>query len=198
LIPNLIASKKIKASIIMKNEPKKRSSITLYHANQCDKRKCSGMKTWQLYKQNKLVSFFPIRFITRIPKIPRFSLILNPEVNEKFTISDQPIFNRSGITILDCSWNKAEAIFSHRFPNSRSLPLLIAANPVNYGKKGKLSSVEALAASLYLLDMREKSKYLLSFFRWGKQFLILNQELLTHYAKCTSTEEVLKTEKEFF
>lgn len=182
----------------MKNELKKRSSITIYHANQCDKRKCTGIKTWHLYKQNKLTSLFPVRYVTRTPQIPRFSLILNPLTEKKLTYLDQSIFNRSGVTVLDCSWNKAEDIFSLRYPNSRSLPLLIAANPVNYGKQGKLSSVEALSASLYLLKMKEKSKFLLSFFHWGEQFLNLNQELLTHYSACRTTEEVRKTENDFF
>ena len=182
----------------MKSKPKNRSTITIYHANQCDKRKCTGIKTWHLYKQNKLTDLFPVRFVVRVSQIPRFSLILNPLAEKKITFLDQSIFNRSGITVLDCSWNKAEDIFSFRFPNSRSLPLLIAANPVNYGKQDKLSSVEALAASLYILKMEEKAKYLLSFFHWGEQFLTLNQELLTHYAECQTTQEVQKTENEFF
>jgi len=182
----------------MKNEKKFRSIITLYHANQCDRRKCTGMKTWQLYKSQKLISFDQIRFVKRISHIPRFSLILNPLAKEKLTKTDGPIYQRSGVTVLDCSWNQAEDIFSRKFPNLRSLPLLIATNPVNYGKQAKLSSVEALAASLFILNYPQMATDLLSHFKWGNQFLILNKNLLTDYSNCSSTSEVIKTEKEYF
>jgi len=182
----------------MKNKIKIRSSITLYHANQCDRRKCTGMKTWQLYKSQKLFSFDQIRFVKRISQIPRFSLILNPLAVEKLTITDTAVYERSGVTVLDCSWNQAEDIFSKKFPNLRALPRLIAANPVNYGKQAKLSSVEALAAALYLLNYPEMATELLNHFKWGIQFLILNKNLLTDYATCSNTSEVIKIEKEYF
>ena len=182
----------------MKNEKKNRSIITLYHANQCDKRKCTGMKTWQLYKSAKLVSFDQIRLVNRISQIPRFSLILNPLSSEKLTKTDRPIYQRSGISVLDCSWNQAEDIFSKKFPNLRSLPRLVAANPVNYGKQAKLSSVEALAASLYILSFQKMATELLNHFKWGIQFLTLNKNLLTEYSTCSSTSDVINIEKEFF
>ena len=104
----------------MKNDLPPSFSVALYHANQCDRRKCTGIKTWQLYKQKKLTSFKQMRFIKRITQIPRFSLILNPLAEEKLTISDSSILFRSGITILDCSWNQAEDLFSRDFPHLRS------------------------------------------------------------------------------
>ena len=182
----------------MRSEKIKRSSITLFHANQCDKRKCTGMKIWQLYKSQKLVSFDQIRFVSRISQIPRFSLILNPLSTERLTKNDAIIYQRSGVTVLDCSWNQAENIFSQKFPNSRSLPRLIAANPVNYGKQSKLSSVEALAASLYILNFPKIAKDLLNHFKWGIQFLTLNKNLLTEYTTCSNTSDVIKVENEYF
>ncbi len=182
----------------MKNEKKFRSIITLYHANQCDRRKCTGIKIWQLHKSQKLISFDQIRFVKRISQIPRFSLILNPLATEKLTKTDSSIYQRSGVTVLDCSWNQAEDIFAKKFPNLRALPRLIAANPVNYGKQAKLSSVEALAAALYLLDYPKMATDLLNRFKWGNQFLILNKNLLEEYATCSSTSEVIKIEKEYF
>ncbi len=182
----------------MKNKEKFRSTITLYHANQCDKRKCTGIKTWQLYKSQKLTSFNQIRFVSRISQIPRFSLILNPLAIEKLTRSDGTIYQRSGVTVLDCSWNQAEDIFSKKFPNLRALPRLIATNPVNYGKQSKLSSVEALAAALYILNFQKMARELLNHFKWGIQFLTLNKNLLTEYTTCSSTSDVMKIEKEYF
>jgi pre-rRNA-processing protein TSR3 len=182
----------------MKDETKSRSGVTFYHANQCDKRKCTGLKTWQLFKNQKLTSFDQIRLVKRISQIPRFSLILNPIATEKLTLTDRPIYLRSGITVLDCSWNQAEDIFSKKFPNLRALPLLVAANPVNYGKQAKLSSVEALAATLYILDYQKMAAELLNYFKWGIQFLTLNKNLLVEYSTCSSTSEVIKIEKEYF
>ena len=182
----------------MKNETKLRSAITLYHANQCDRRKCTGIKIWQLYKSQKLISFNQIRFVKRISQIPRFSLILNPLATEKLTKTDSSIYQRSGVTVLDCSWNQAEEIFAKTFPNLRALPRLIAANPVNYGKQAKLSSVEALAAALYLLDYQKMATDILNRFKWGNQFLILNESLLEEYSNCSSTSEVANVEKEYF
>jgi pre-rRNA-processing protein TSR3 len=182
----------------MKNDTPPSFSVTLYHANQCDRRKCTGIKIWQLYKQKKLTYFKQMRFIKRITQIPRFSIILNPLAKEKVTITDNSILFRSGITILDCSWNQAEDLFSRDFPHLRSLPRLIAANPVNYGKQAKLSSVEALAATLYLLNYVEKAENLLNYFHWGIQFFKLNQSLLTEYAACRTTDEVKEVEKQYF
>ena len=182
----------------MKNKNKFSSTITLYHANQCDKRKCTGIKTWQLYRSQKLTTFDQVRFASRISQIPRFSLILNPLATEKLTKADESIYQRSGVTVLDCSWNKAEDIFSKKFPNLRALPRLVAANPVNYGKQSKLSSVEALAATLILLNYPEMARELLNHFKWGIQFLTLNKNLLTEYTTCSSTSDVMKIEKEYF
>ena len=182
----------------MKSEVARRNFITLFHANQCDRRKCTGSKTWQLYKQNKLPFIDQFRFVKRISQIPRSSIVLNPLSETILTQSDRSIYYRFGITVLDCSWNKAEDIFAKSFPNSRSLPRLIAANPVNYGKQAKLSSVEALAASLYFLTKAELAAKVLSYFNWGNQFLKLNQNLLTDYQSCTNSDEVAQVEKEYF
>ncbi|MHA1993474.1 MAG: DUF367 family protein [Candidatus Hodarchaeales archaeon] len=182
----------------MNSEITTRNFITLFHANQCDRRKCTGTKTWQLYKTNKLTFIEQFRFVKRISQIPRLSIVLNPLSDTKLTIADQQLYHRFGITVLDCSWNQAEDIFSKSFPNSRSLPRLIAANPVNYGKQAKLSSVEALAASLYLLTTPDLANKVLSYFKWGNQFIKLNQNLLTDYLSCTNSDEVAQVEKEYF
>tara|TARA_A100000164_G_C21814807_1_gene727316 strand:- start:873 stop:1139 length:267 start_codon:yes stop_codon:yes gene_type:complete len=78
------------------------------------------------------------------------------------------------------------------------LPLLLAANPVNWGKPGKLTTVEALAAALYLMGQEHQAMELLSKFRWGEQFMNLNMEPLRAYAEAKSSAELVSMQFEFF
>lgn len=174
------------------------SAITIFHANQCDRKKCTGIKLWHYYKKKRFRTVNKMQFVKQIRYIPRYSLILNPTAPITLLNKDRPIFNRSGLTVLDCSWNQAEEIFNKNFPNPRNLPLLIAANPVNYGKPSKLSSVEAITAALVLLGEEKKALELLSIFKWGEQFLNLNSELLEQYIQCDTAEEIRNVEISYF
>ena len=77
----------------------------------------------------------------------------------------------------------------------RALPFLVAANPVNYGKPFKLTTVEAIAASLFILGEKEQSRNVLSKFRWGLNFLTLNEEPLESYASCLTSEDVVNVQE---
>ncbi|UCE12662.1 MAG: DUF367 family protein [Candidatus Heimdallarchaeota archaeon] len=182
----------------MKNKANFGSRITIFHANQCDRKKCTGIKVWRYFKQKKFSAITDMRYVERIPQIPRYSLVLNPLTESILSSADNEIFTQSGLTILDCSWNQAEEIFAKRFPNPRRLPQLIAANPVNYGKPTKLTSVEALAAALFLLANEKAAKEVLSIFKWGIQFFNLNLNLLRDYATCNNMEELRKRELDYF
>jgi len=99
---------------------------------------------------------------------------------------------------LDCSWVHAKEVFDsakHWIP--RCLPYLVAANPVNYGKPTKLSSVEALAAALYIANFEEQATILLSKFKWGSQFIILNKELLEDYSQAKDSTEVVRVQNNY-
>ncbi len=182
----------------MKNNSSLSKNITVYYTSQCDPKKCSSLKVWRLYKQGRFKQLKGLNLVKNPAKIPRFSIILNPMSPRTLCISDQPIFLRSGITVLDCSWNQAESIFNIKFSNSRRLPTLLAANPVNYGKPAKLSSVEALSAAFILLDYVKMAEDILSVFNWGIQFLTLNANLLNNYKKCHTEEDMIKYEREYF
>jgi pre-rRNA-processing protein TSR3 len=74
---------------------------------------------------------------------------------------------------------------------------LVAANPVNFGKPTKLSTVEALAAALYIAGFNEQAIELLSKFKWGPQFIILNNDLLLGYARAKNSTDIINTQREF-
>ena len=99
------------------------------------------------------------------------------------------------ITVLDCSWRLAEDLLkTHNKGLQRRLPYLVPANPVNYGKPYKLSSVEAVAAALYILGEKEHSQEIFEGFKWGPHFIELNKDLLEAYAECKDSADVKKTE----
>lgn len=163
--------------------------LLIYHAKQCNPKVCTAMK---LKKFNLAKIFFSPR------KIPRNSIVLNPFSEKVISIEDKQ-FMKNGLVALDCSWEHASQVFSQlRKPViSRILPLLIAANPVNYGKISKLSTVEALSSALYILGYKDEAMKLLAKFKWGKTFLDVNRELLEKYSNKNS-EEILKIQQEYF
>jgi pre-rRNA-processing protein TSR3 len=71
----------------------------------------------------------------------------------------------------------------------------MAANPVNFGKPCKLSSIEALAATLYILGEKERAHALLSKVSWGIRFLEVNREPLELYADAKDSSEVIKIQE---
>ena len=136
-------------------------------------------------------------------RLPKRGIILEPLCGKVLGPEDRELFENNGALVgLDCSWAQIEESVEHVMRRTRlkprTLPLLLAANPVNWGKPGKLSTVEALAASLYLLGRVEQARNLLSKFRWGERFLELNQEPLDAYSKAKSSAELVALQFEFF
>ena len=136
-------------------------------------------------------------------RLPKRGIILEPLCGKVLGPEDREIFDSHGALVgLDCSWAQIEESVEHVMRRTRlqprMLPLLLAANPVNWGKPGKLSTVEALAASLYLMGRVEQCQELLSKFRWGERFLELNKEPLEAYAEAKSSAELVALQFEFF
>ena len=134
------------------------------HFNECDPKKCTAIK---LQKLNL------IKIIRKIKGKLKNSIILTPFAQKPISIDDHDLVLKFGIIVVDCSW-KNVLNYEISTENNRKLPPLIAVNPVNYGKWEKLSSVEALAAALYITNFQEYAENLLSKFNWGKEFLINN------------------------
>jgi pre-rRNA-processing protein TSR3 len=78
------------------------------------------------------------------------------------------------------------------------LPVLLAGNPVNYSKMGKLSSAEALAAAAYILGLKKLASEMMGKFKWGHTFLDLNVGLLEEYSNATDQDKIKEIEKEYF
>jgi pre-rRNA-processing protein TSR3 len=75
---------------------------------------------------------------------------------------------------------------------------MLAANPTNYSKLGKLSSAEALAGALYILGEKAQAIAIMDKFKWGHTFLELNSNLLEDYASAETEEQVSQIELEYF
>ena len=85
-----------------------------------------------------------------------------------------------GLAVVDCSWAKLDEtpLAKLKSGGNRLLPMLIAGNPVNYGKPHRLTCVEAFAAALYICGMEEESANVLEGFKWGHNFLEMNEAYL--------------------
>ena len=157
---------------------------------QDDPKKCTAAK---------LVKFRLARPLYRVKQIPEKSLTLNPFAPTCLLNQDRVQALNYGLVAVDCSWERVQATFGGRLPGRNiRLPTLLASNPVNYAKPNKLSSLEALAASLHIMGFREKANQLLSIFKWGPHFLTLNAEPLEAYASVTDEEQLIRVESEFF
>ena len=139
-----------------------------------------------------------VRVVSRVKFLPKGAVILNPFSEKAFSSADRERIFHRGLAAIDCSWIHADEVFELRMRGaSRCLPYLIAANPVNYGIPTKLSTVEALAAALYIAGFKRKAEKLLSIFKWGLQFIWLNQKFLDSYAKAKDSSDVVELQKKF-
>jgi pre-rRNA-processing protein TSR3 len=119
--------------------------------------------------------------------------VLNPFSEIAFSPADRKRVEDFGLVALDCSWEHAEKVLlKHVKGTSRCLPILIAGNPVNFGKATKLTTAEALAAALYIAGFKQEAVELLSIFSWGHTFLELNHALLENYASAQDSTEIIK------
>jgi len=131
-----------------------------------------------------------------IKKIGSKGMVLDPFSEKTLIPKDKQLIN--SIVGIDCSWNLADQSFSKKFNGiKRKLPPLLAGNPVNYSKLNKLTTVEALSASLFILGFKEQSLELLDKFKWGHTFYDLNQNLLNDYSKLGNEEQIESVLKDY-
>jgi pre-rRNA-processing protein TSR3 len=144
---------------------------------QDDPKKCTAAK---------MVKFGLAQNIT---KIGAKGLVLDPFSEKTLLPKDKFLIN--SVVGIDCSWNLADQASSKKFNGiKRKLPPLLAGNPVNYSKLNKLTTAEALSATLIILGFKEQGLELLDKFKWGHTFYELNQNLFEEYSKLENEQQI--------
>ncbi|MGC9435626.1 MAG: DUF367 family protein [Methanomicrobiales archaeon] len=153
--------------------------LLAYRDNTCDPRRCTI---------RKLSRRGLVRELRSVRAIPAGTILLDPTAERALSPADR---GAPSLTVLDTSW---EVFDDLRVParRRRALPFLVAANPVNFGRPFRLTSVEALAAALCILGEREQAEEILARFGWGMRFLEVNEEPLALYAAARSSREVVE------
>lgn len=164
--------------------------LVVYHVSQDDPKKNTA---------RKLARFGLVELVDRVARVPRGAVLLDPFAEKALSREDLPAASKRGVVALDCSWKLAELVFPEARARceSRALPFLLAANPVNYGKPMMLSTVEALSASCHILGEPAQGDLLMSKFGWGHSFLSLNAAPLRDYAAAESSRDVVARMREY-
>jgi len=139
-----------------------------------------------------------VEVVYRIKLLPDGAVILNPLSKIAFSPADRKRAESNGLAAIDCSWVHADNMFEMiRRGSSRCLPYLIASNPVNYGIPTKLTTAEALAAALYIIGFKDKAEEILSIFKWGRNFIRLNQSFLESYSQAEDSLNIVRLQEGF-
>lgn len=166
--------------------------VFVYNAAHCNPKRCSA---------RRLARFGLVEQVERLGRLPKKAILLDPFSKRALSPEDASQAKNRGICFLDCSWERAETTFkkAKQIANltSRSLPYLLAANPINYGKPFRLSSLEATAAALTILGDTEHGKRLAAVTNWGTTFMQLNAEPLEEYAAAETSAEVVSIQKAY-
>ncbi|OQR97325.1 hypothetical protein ACHHYP_12138 [Achlya hypogyna] len=156
-------------------------TLRMWDFNQCDAKRCTGRKLCRLGYVKSMKPGAHFR-----------GIVLSPHGEKVVSREDYGIVTSIGISVIDCSWARVQEmpIKQIKSGSHRLLPMLVAANTVNYGKPFKLTCVEAIAATLYIVGMQDEAIQLMDEFPWGMEFLKLNADALDAYAACETSDEV--------
>ena len=163
--------------------------LVVYNARECDPKKCTAMR---LHRFGKIQMVFQPR------ELPGSAILLDPFAERALSGEDAEIARKHGLVALDCSWKQIGQISRIRVRMvPRALPYLVATNPTHYGRPTTLSTAEALAAALVILDNKTRAEEILNKFKWGPTFLELNHEPLEAYARAKNSTEVVFLQRQF-
>ncbi|MDE1862520.1 MAG: DUF367 family protein [Thaumarchaeota archaeon] len=141
----------------------------------------------------KLVKF---GLAKRAKRTGQDTLVLDPFA-ERTLLRDDAGSVRA-VAAIDCSWELASRAFGRGFAGlPRRLPPLLAGNPVNFSKIGKLTTAESIAGALFIMGLDGQAHAILDKFKWGHTFFDLNGDLLRDYSSATTEKDVSKTAEEY-
>ncbi|MFB6137681.1 MAG: DUF367 family protein [Halobacteriaceae archaeon] len=143
---------------------------------------------------------FDLVALHRSDRATPYGVVLNPHAERALSPADADAVGGADpgpLVALDCSWESAGELQFSLPGEHRALPFLVAANPVNYGRPFRLTTVEALAAGAVILGDRDAAEALLAKFTWGETFLEVNAEPLERYAACADSAEVVAVQAEY-
>ena len=161
--------------------------LSMLYFDQCDPKKCTGKK------MERLGLLKEIKFNRNYGGI-----LLTPNGKKICSIEDHDIIATKGICVIDCSWAKFEEMHLdlHKI-ETRSLPFMVAVNPVNFGKAYKLSCAEAFAACLFLGGFEKEARFIMDHFKWGEHFFKVNEELFGKYKGIKSQDELKEIQEKY-
>ena len=161
--------------------------LSMLYFDQCDPKKCTGKK------MERLGLLKEIKFSRNYGGI-----LLTPNGKKICSIKDHDIIATKGICVIDCSWAKFEEMHLdlHKI-ETRSLPFMVAVNPVNFGKPFKLSCSEAFAACLFLGGFEKEARFIMDHFKWGEHFFKVNEELFNKYKGIKSQDELKQIQEKY-
>ncbi|TDH73527.1 hypothetical protein CCR75_007657 [Bremia lactucae] len=163
-------------------------TLRMWDFQQCDSKRCTGRKLCRLgyIKSMKPGAHFR-------------GLVLSPAGKQIVSPADKPIVDGLGISVIDCSWAKVQELPYKQLRSGvhRLLPFLVAANSVNYGRPHKLSCAEAIAATLYIVGLKQEAVQVVDEFSWGAEFLKINADCLNAYSVCKNSDEVVEAQEAY-
>ena len=168
--------------------------LHVIHLNQDDPRKCTARAMAR--SGHAILHNHP-------RKAPKRGILLDPTSGTLQGPEDNSLLELGGsIVALDCSWKSLESalgeISDHTRLGRRTLPVLLAANPVSWGKPGRLTTAEALCASVIISGRWDQGRKIMQRFPFGNEFLSLNHQPLLAYSKARSNAELAAIQWEFF
>ena len=168
--------------------------LHVIHLDQDDPKKCTS---------RRMQRFGHCRIHTDIRRSPKRGILLDPLAGLLLGPDDRSNIERGGALVgLDCSWKQIdesiEYLNKRTHLNGRTLPVVLAANPVSWGKPGRLSNAEAFAVSLVLLGRWEQAHRIMQPFNYSDQFFQLNEQPLEAYSNATTNDQLAELQWEFF
>jgi pre-rRNA-processing protein TSR3 len=161
-------------------------NVLIHDKCQCDPKKCTA----------KRMVRFGIAKNVELRSIPKGAVILSPFAEQALSPADRK-YAEKGLAVMDLTWTNIDEFPRPKGMNERSLPFLIASNPVNWGRPMELNSAEAVIASLMILGEPEQAAKFIERFNWGPEFMRINGEMLDEYSKARDSAEVVRIQNEY-